>query len=72
MLNSNRTIKESDSSVIGKRQVQRIVMRYNLDLVIAGGGGIVCNNKLRLVFDVGLYNGFIGTSKKDLLWMTNV
>lgn len=39
MLNSNRTIKESDSSVIGKRQVQRIVMRYNLDLVIAGGGG---------------------------------
>lgn len=45
-------------------------MRYNLDLVIAGG--IVCNNKLRLVFDVGLHNGFIGTSKKDLLWMMNV
>lgn len=67
-LDANRTVKDFLTvRQEGKRQVQRSVQHYNLDMVIALA--IVCNPKWLLVSVAGLLRGFMSISKRDLRWM---
>lgn len=64
----NRTVKDFFTVwQEGKRQVQRTVLHYNLDMVIALGYRV--HPKWLLVSIAGLLSGFMSISKRDLRWM---
>ena len=67
-LDANRTVKDFLTvRQEGKRQVQRSVLHYNLDMVMLWV--IVCSRKWLPVSVAGLLSGFMSISKRDLRWM---
>ncbi len=69
-LDSNRTVKDFLTvRQEGKRQVQRSVLHYNLDMVIALGYRV--QSQVATRFRRWQPNDFMSISKKGLLWMMN-